>query len=249
MRLSDAGVRRRKTKPVDPDHRFPPWLTEDATPRSLEPIVMRGARCSLLLAGILVRQLKFHWKYYTASSKRRGKAQLLRKFQRLKVCARCRSGRSNRRANDVCGFYASVRTNHETQGNNARQCRTFITDLRRVKVRGTRSDNLNGLATFRYGFGRCPGHHWKTRQYNCGEARSRTRTMAHYDEVELSDAGLRRRRTKALNSNHRLCSPKTRPRDRSNRLSGNTLGLPFAIVLLHQSFWGDQTPRALNQIR
>src|SRR6266478_9970975 len=30
MRLSDAGLRRLKTKTVYPDHRSPPWLTEDA---------------------------------------------------------------------------------------------------------------------------------------------------------------------------------------------------------------------------
>src|ERR1700727_851432 len=39
MRLSDAGLHQRQTKLIDPDHRLPPWLTEDATPRSLEPIV------------------------------------------------------------------------------------------------------------------------------------------------------------------------------------------------------------------
>jgi hypothetical protein len=31
MRLSDARVRQPKTKAVYPDHRSPPWLTEDAT--------------------------------------------------------------------------------------------------------------------------------------------------------------------------------------------------------------------------
>ena len=31
MRLSDAGLRRRPTKLIDPDHRLSPWLTEDAT--------------------------------------------------------------------------------------------------------------------------------------------------------------------------------------------------------------------------
>jgi hypothetical protein len=31
MRLSDAGLRCRQTKLIDPDHRLPPWLTEDAT--------------------------------------------------------------------------------------------------------------------------------------------------------------------------------------------------------------------------
>ena len=41
MRLSDAGLRCRQTKLIYPDHRLPPWLTEDATPRSLEPIVRR----------------------------------------------------------------------------------------------------------------------------------------------------------------------------------------------------------------
>ena len=32
MRLSDAGLRRRQTKLIYPNHRFPPWLTEDTTP-------------------------------------------------------------------------------------------------------------------------------------------------------------------------------------------------------------------------
>jgi len=39
MRLSDAQVRRRQTKLIYPNHRLPPWLIEDATPRSLEPMV------------------------------------------------------------------------------------------------------------------------------------------------------------------------------------------------------------------
>jgi len=36
MRLSDAGLRRPKTKLIYPNHRLPPWLTEDNTPRSLQ---------------------------------------------------------------------------------------------------------------------------------------------------------------------------------------------------------------------
>src|SRR6266478_4997182 len=44
MRLSDAGLRRRQTKLIYPDHRLPTWPTEVATPRSLEPIVRRTAR-------------------------------------------------------------------------------------------------------------------------------------------------------------------------------------------------------------
>ena len=32
MRLSDAGLRQRQSKALDPNHRPPPWLTED-TPR------------------------------------------------------------------------------------------------------------------------------------------------------------------------------------------------------------------------
>jgi hypothetical protein len=31
LRLSDAGLRRRQTKLIYPDHRSTPWLTEDAT--------------------------------------------------------------------------------------------------------------------------------------------------------------------------------------------------------------------------
>jgi hypothetical protein len=30
MRLSDAGLRQRQTKALYPNHRLPPWLTEDA---------------------------------------------------------------------------------------------------------------------------------------------------------------------------------------------------------------------------
>ena len=30
MRLSDAGLHQRQTKALCPDHRLPPWLTEDA---------------------------------------------------------------------------------------------------------------------------------------------------------------------------------------------------------------------------
>jgi len=43
MRLSDAGLRRRPTKLIYLNHRLPPWLTEVAAPRSLEPIVMRSS--------------------------------------------------------------------------------------------------------------------------------------------------------------------------------------------------------------
>jgi hypothetical protein len=39
MRLSDAGLRRRQTKLIYPDHRSSPWSNEDDAPRSLEPIV------------------------------------------------------------------------------------------------------------------------------------------------------------------------------------------------------------------
>jgi hypothetical protein len=31
MRLSDAWLHRRQTKALDPNHRLPPWPTEDAT--------------------------------------------------------------------------------------------------------------------------------------------------------------------------------------------------------------------------
>jgi hypothetical protein len=39
MRLSDAVSRQQQTKLLYFNHRPPPWCTEDATPRSLEPIV------------------------------------------------------------------------------------------------------------------------------------------------------------------------------------------------------------------
>jgi hypothetical protein len=39
MRLSDAGLRQRQTKALNPNHQSPPWLSEDAAPRSLEPLL------------------------------------------------------------------------------------------------------------------------------------------------------------------------------------------------------------------
>jgi hypothetical protein len=39
MRLNDAGLHQRQPKAVYPDHRPTPWRTEDAAPRSFEPIV------------------------------------------------------------------------------------------------------------------------------------------------------------------------------------------------------------------
>src|ERR1700733_11817341 len=39
MRLSDAGLHRRQTKALYPNHRPTPWPNEDVAPRSLEPIV------------------------------------------------------------------------------------------------------------------------------------------------------------------------------------------------------------------
>src|SRR5258706_12007599 len=39
IRLSVAGLRCRPTKLIYPDHPSPPWLTEEAAPPSLEPIV------------------------------------------------------------------------------------------------------------------------------------------------------------------------------------------------------------------
>jgi hypothetical protein len=39
MRLSDAGLRQRPTTLIYSNHRPPPWFIEDATPRSLEPLI------------------------------------------------------------------------------------------------------------------------------------------------------------------------------------------------------------------
>jgi hypothetical protein len=59
MRLSDAGLRRRQTKLIAPNHRLPPWLTEDATPRSLEPIVrFQVALLSKQLLQLFARELE-----------------------------------------------------------------------------------------------------------------------------------------------------------------------------------------------
>src|SRR5580658_5935969 len=49
MRLSDAGLHQRQTKALYPNHRLPPWLTEDAAPRSLEPIVRASLAAALLI--------------------------------------------------------------------------------------------------------------------------------------------------------------------------------------------------------
>ena len=48
MRLSDARLRRRKTKLVYPNHRSPPWLTEDDTRDRSNRLLASGARRQLL---------------------------------------------------------------------------------------------------------------------------------------------------------------------------------------------------------
>jgi len=55
MRLSDAGLRCRPTKLIYPNHRLPPWLTEAAAPRSLEPIVRRPHTLTLFGAMTLAQ--------------------------------------------------------------------------------------------------------------------------------------------------------------------------------------------------
>jgi hypothetical protein len=54
MRLSDAGMRRRQTKQIYLDHQLPPWLTEGAVPRSLQPIVVRHDQCAPMAQSTLV---------------------------------------------------------------------------------------------------------------------------------------------------------------------------------------------------
>ena len=52
MRLSDAGLRQRQTKAVYLNHRFPPWLTEDATrDRSNRLLDVRGANSTDEMSG------------------------------------------------------------------------------------------------------------------------------------------------------------------------------------------------------
>jgi len=66
MRLSDAGLRQRQTKALDPNHRLPPWPNGDVAPRSLEPIVRRPHELTSLGAMALA-QLPA----YTADAPRR----------------------------------------------------------------------------------------------------------------------------------------------------------------------------------
>jgi len=47
MKLSDAGLRRRPTKLLYPDHRLPPWLTEDATRDRSNRLLEVGSRIRL----------------------------------------------------------------------------------------------------------------------------------------------------------------------------------------------------------
>jgi hypothetical protein len=67
MRLSDAGLRQRKTKAVYPDHPFPPWLTEDAArDRSNRLLEGRILECSKYRVhpGLVPRTLRFKPMHY-----------------------------------------------------------------------------------------------------------------------------------------------------------------------------------------
>ena len=50
MRLSDAGLHQRRTKVLYPNHRSPPWLTEDATRDRLNRLLDGNLAASLQVA-------------------------------------------------------------------------------------------------------------------------------------------------------------------------------------------------------
>jgi hypothetical protein len=65
MRLSDAGLRRRPTKLIYPNHQLPPWLTEDATrDRSNRLLVVNCDHANIPGAGDDVPQLRFSAGHY-----------------------------------------------------------------------------------------------------------------------------------------------------------------------------------------
>src|SRR5579863_6228408 len=57
MRLSDAGLHRRQTKALYPNHRLPPWLTEDATRDRSNRLLEDAARRIQAIAGTATMSL------------------------------------------------------------------------------------------------------------------------------------------------------------------------------------------------
>jgi hypothetical protein len=57
MRLSDARARRKKTKLIYLNHRLPPWLNEDDTPRDRSNRWLDVIRVELRIVGIGVLPL------------------------------------------------------------------------------------------------------------------------------------------------------------------------------------------------
>jgi hypothetical protein len=58
MRLSDAGLRQRQTKALYPNHRLPPWLTEDATRDRSNRLLGDLSQAQYLLLGALKHTLQ-----------------------------------------------------------------------------------------------------------------------------------------------------------------------------------------------
>jgi hypothetical protein len=56
MRLSDAGLRQRQTKALDPNHRLPPWLTQ-AAPRDRSNRLLDACGDGDRSASVVVPQL------------------------------------------------------------------------------------------------------------------------------------------------------------------------------------------------
>ena len=72
MRLSDARLRRRQTKPVYPNHRPPPWLTEVASPRDRSNRLLGGCTDDDRCANLERRRFRGYLTL-TQQSKRRSK--------------------------------------------------------------------------------------------------------------------------------------------------------------------------------
>jgi hypothetical protein len=201
MRLSDAGLHQPRTKALYPNHRLPPWPTEVATPRSLEPIVRRRGMNRPPFAVQPAPQGSKHTSrpdFWQPLERLLATYAQWREFSCLPLQERAVPSRRAPAPPVVTGlhhqfgqiFAGQDRTQHASISPacamRARR-RIYPGDLQLGPTRGHGSLR-NALS----------------KAVRCGYPRGASKSHSRRLTMRLSDAGLRQRQTKLIYPNHRL---------------------------------------------
>ena len=199
MRLSDAGLRQRRTKVLYPNHRFPPWLTEDAAPRSLQPIVRSRSDAHMSVVGPAAAGMSVSRRRQLTIDRDQPRV-LHEEKQRRRTNVHHPCATNNRIPppyRPLVSIGPRLRSQsrywHSRSRSDSRRALGQAAVVRDVHIR-YRAPGAKQLFPSPEGLAR------GRQQFGSRLARQRSRLLT----MRLSDAGLRPRRTKAVYPNHRL---------------------------------------------